>query len=397
MATTTNAKPGAAFGFNTPFAEQLAFFRGKLNLPSARWDDIMRSAHDRAFIVAGAQKADLLADLRGAVGKAINEGGGLDEFRKDFRKLVQKHGWTGWTGEGSKAGEAWRTKVIYQTNMATSYAAGRYRQMTDPAFVKLMPYWRYVHADGVMHPRPLHQAWNGLTLRHDHPFWQTHFPPNGWGCHCRAVPVREPGPGDKTAPPAGWDALSEKTGVQIGIDRGFDYAPGANVNTPLRQMVQDKLIEYPPAITTALSRDVNRYINAEDPASQYATRALADRSKIEPLWLGFVENYEAVSAVAGRDVRGYLVLLPSDAPRHVESVHGFDGGNQRPPRPADYDVVWSVLAEADSLRAGDVSNKGLATVVAVKQVGKETFRSVFEVRPGSRNRALALLSLVIKR
>ena len=43
------------FGFNTPFAEQLDFFRQKLNLPSERWDDIQKAAHDRAFIVAGAR------------------------------------------------------------------------------------------------------------------------------------------------------------------------------------------------------------------------------------------------------------------------------------------------------------------------------------------------------
>ena len=250
-----------SFGFNTPFAEQLDFFRRKLDLPSARWDDIKRQAHDRAFIVAGVGKADLLADLHDAVDKAINEGRGLEQFRKDFRDIVQKHGWTGWTGEGTKAGEAWRTKVIYQTNMSTSYAAGRYRQMTDPAYLKLRPDWRYVHSDSVMHPRPLHLAWNGLVLAHDHPFWKTHFPPNGWGCQCRAVPVDRAGSGDRTSPPAWWDQVDAKTGAQLGIDRGFDYAPGANVDTPLAQMVQDKLINYPAAIAKALAADVGGLVN----------------------------------------------------------------------------------------------------------------------------------------
>ena len=278
-----------AFGFNTPFAEQLAFFRAKLNLPSERWDDIVRAAHDRAFIVAGVAEADLLQDLRGAVDKAIAEGRGIEAFRKDFRAIVQKHGWTGWTGEGSKAGEAWRTKVIYQTNMATSYAAGRYKQLTDPAFLKLMPYWRYVHNDSVIYPRPLHQAWGDmrLTLRYDHPFWQTHFPPNGWGCQCRVTPAGSPDAGAATEPPAGWDDIDPKTGVQVGIDKGFDYAPGANAQTSLRQIVQDKLITYPPAITRALTVDVNRYIEARFPAAEFAAQVLVDRSIVAPLWLGF--------------------------------------------------------------------------------------------------------------
>ena len=94
---------------SNPFKEQLDFFRQKLNLPTERWDDIMRSAHDRAFVVAGASNADLLNDLRAAVQSGIENGGGLEAFRKDFNATVLKHGWTGWTGEGSKAGQAWRT------------------------------------------------------------------------------------------------------------------------------------------------------------------------------------------------------------------------------------------------------------------------------------------------
>ena len=142
---------------------------------------------------------------------------------------------------------------------------------------------------------------------------------------------------------------------------------------------------------------MNRYINAEDPAPGYATKALADRTaSIPPLCLGFVDNYEAVGAAAGQDVKGYMVLLPSDAVRHADNSHGFDGGNQRAPTPEDYDQISLVLAEADSLRPGDKSAKGLPTVVALKKIGDEIFRCVFEVRYGKANQALALLSLVIK-
>ena len=95
---------------------------------------------------------------------------------------------------GSKAGEAWRTRVIYQTNLMTSYAAGRRAQLLDPDLVERRPFWRYVHNDSVTHPRPQHKRWGDmkLTLRHDHPFWETHFPPNGWGCKCRVVAVAAP-------------------------------------------------------------------------------------------------------------------------------------------------------------------------------------------------------------
>lgn len=386
--------------FNTPFDEQLAFFKAKLNLPSERWDDIMRSAHDRAFIVAGAMKADLLADLHGDVTKAIEQGTGYEQFHKDFMATVQKHGWSGWTGQGTAAGEAWRSKVIYQTNMATSYAAGRYQQLTDTEFLTLRPYWRYKHADWVANPRMQHVAWNNLTLPHDHPFWQTHFPPNGWGCHCRVTPVdaREYAKSQaagEAEPPAGWDARDGKDNLP-GVAKGFDYAPGASADLPLRQFVQDKLIAYPPAITGALSRDVTRYINAESRAADFAASVLADRSQTAPLWLGFVDNYVEVSAAAGKDVKGYMILLPAEAPRHVERSHGNDGGDQRPARPDDFSRVAEVLTQAEKIEAGHAARHGQTTVLAVKRFENESYRAVFEVLEGKRNRALALVSLVIK-
>ena len=251
-------------GARQQFQEQIDFVRAKLNLPTKRWDDIWQAAHDRAFMVAGAQKADLLNDLRTAVDKSI-AGGSIGQFRKDFAAAVEKSGWSGWTGQGTAAGEAWRTRVIYQTNMATSYAAGRWRQLNDPDLLKVRPFWQYIHADGVTHPRPLHKAWgdSGLTFRADDPFWTTHFPPNGCGCRCRVKAVRGPAAGDATQPPEGWDEIDAKTGAPAGIDKGWGYAPDANTDASLRELVQDKLITYPAAIAKALAADIGRYINTK--------------------------------------------------------------------------------------------------------------------------------------
>lgn len=222
--------------FNQPFEEQLAFFKQKVSLPTQRWDDIQRAAHDRAFVVAGAVKADLIADLRGAVEKAIAQGTTLDEFRRDFKTIVRKHGWMGWKGEGTKAGEAWRTKVIWETNLLTSHAAGRYAQMTDPEVLATRPYWQYRHADYVARPRPLHVSWHGLVLPANHTWFKTHWPPNGWGCHCkiRALSARDIERLNLpiSAPPDdGFDEhVDANTGAvthtPAGIDRGWDYAPG---------------------------------------------------------------------------------------------------------------------------------------------------------------------------
>ncbi|MDH2918455.1 MAG: phage minor head protein [Sideroxydans sp.] len=388
--------------FNQPFAEQLAFFRQKINLPTERWDDVKKSAHDRAFVVAGANKADLLDDLRKIIDQCIAEGKSLGWYQKNFEAIVQKHGWTGWTGEGTKAGRDWRTTITYQTNMSVSYHAGRWEQLHDPELVKMMPYLTYHHADGVRRPRPIHQSWNGFTAPRDHEFWQTHAAPNGWRCHCYISGADESDyatakAAGKHKPPAGWQTINPKTGEPVGIDKGFGYAPGANRNTPLRSFVQDKLISYPPAITRALSKDVNRYINAQDDVVSFVTQSLADNKKVEPLWVGFVENNEEIFNAVKQDTKGYMVLIPAQTARHVRNSHGFDGGSQRPPIPKDFAKVWEVLAKADSLSEGEPATAGAGkTIVAWKKFGDENYRCVFDVLHGKKNRALVLQSMLIK-
>lgn len=94
--------------FRKPFAQQVAAFRLRLGnlVPSSAWDDLAGNAHDRGFMVAGAVKADLLADLAAAVERSITEGTGFEAFKRDFRAIVARRGWTGWTGEDTKGGQA---------------------------------------------------------------------------------------------------------------------------------------------------------------------------------------------------------------------------------------------------------------------------------------------------
>ena len=400
MADIGNAARSTVDGTRRQFQEQIDFLRRKLNLPSESWRDIQSAAHDRAFVVAGATKADLLHDLRKAVDQAV-QGGSIGEFRKNFAEIVAKHGWTGWTGEGTKAGEAWRTRVIYQTNLMTSYAAGRRAQLLDPDLVERRPFWRYVHNDSVTHPRPQHKRWGDmkLTLRHDHPFWETHFPPNGWGCKCRVVAVAAPGDGDGTEPPEGWAQTDPATGAPVGIDEGWGYAPGARADNELRSFVQDKLIDYPPAIERMLSVDVNRHLNTTERITDFVQRVRDGSLRNEDLWMGFVEPEAAarIKAATGQDVDSYMVLLPEDNVRHTYREHRWDGKGQRPVEPADYEHVASFINEANETLPGtDVGRHGEARVLVRREIDGEVFRAVFEILHGKRNRALKLISLAIK-
>lgn len=223
---------------SVPFQEQIEFFRQKIALPTRAYTDLVHEMHGRAFVVAGAMQDELVKDIFGAVQKAIEQGTTLATFRKEFDGHVDRYGWPN-AGEAGTPKRAWRARVIYETNLRTSYQAGRYVQLKKVE--KTLPYWEYVHSDAVRTPRKQHKDWNGLLLKSTDEFWQTHYPPNGWGCRCRVRPrsaaeVRARGldPGDLTAPPSnpvpvmiGKNGPASRTVmVPEGVDPGWGYNPG---------------------------------------------------------------------------------------------------------------------------------------------------------------------------
>lgn len=174
-------------GQRLPFQEQIAFLKQKVRLPTARYDELTSEQHDRAFVVAGAMKADLLADLHNAVKQAVEQGQAFHQFQSNFDEILAKKGWL---NDETKGYKAWRAKIIYQTNLRTSHMAGRYQQMTDPDVLKERPYWRYKH-NTVENPRIEHKHWDDLVLPANSPFWRRNYPPNGYGCRCTVEAINE--------------------------------------------------------------------------------------------------------------------------------------------------------------------------------------------------------------
>lgn len=387
-----------------PFAEQVAFFRSKLGnlVPTQAWDDLSKSEHDRAFMVAGAAKADLLADLAAAVDRGITEGVGIGEFRKDFAEIVKKHGWD-FNGEFN-----WRTRVILRTNAATSYAAGRLAQLREAGF----SHWMYKHG-GSADPRPQHLAWDGLVLPADHPFWSTHSPPNGWGCSCRIVGLRRPedakrlgGDPDKTLP-EGWDTVVAKTGEPAGIDRGWGYQPGATVVDDVRQMAaKTQQWEYslaksymqgvPESVRDALATAYRELPSVADDVRRYAKSVLAKKVDVEvPPYrtMGLVtsEVSARVADLIGSDVRGFDYAIDKFAPLHIHAEHGDAKvearRGQRAITESDYGQLPAILNDPDEIRAdGD-------ELVVEKQFDSERWVTIFAVL--GRRRTLVLKSMRI--
>ena len=185
--------------FNHPHKKAIEYFEKKVALgPKKHWDwtDTMRHAHDRVFVVAKATSIDLVKDIHASLLKAIKEGKTYQDFANDIIPTLKEKGWWGNIDAVNKDQKLVkpikvdhrRLRNIFNTNVKTAYAAGRYERMMEDA--DIAPYWRYVAVPkgaGNKNPRVEHAALHNLVFRYDDPFWQTHYAPNGWGCHCTVV------------------------------------------------------------------------------------------------------------------------------------------------------------------------------------------------------------------
>jgi len=166
-----------------PFQEAIDYFRKKyVNAANVdTYTHLKGDIHDRAFMVAGGVPMDVLVDIRKLVDKAIAEGTPLKEFREGFEKTIENR----WV---PKQNTGWRAKKILDTNTDVAYSAGRYHQMKK--MEDTHPFWQYKHSGAVKY-RPEHKDLDGMVIRADDPWWDTYYPPNGWGCGCKVVALTE--------------------------------------------------------------------------------------------------------------------------------------------------------------------------------------------------------------
>ncbi|ARE85014.1 phage Mu protein F-like protein [Roseovarius mucosus] len=173
--------------------DALSFFRSKgLAPPDARFDfrDVWRNEHASNFVVAKAMRTDVLETIRGALDRALANGGTLSSFMDDLEPELKRLGWWGsaterdpLTGElkNVQLGSPRRLRVIFDANMRAAHAAGKWAriQRTKAAF----PFLRYVQIQRDT-KREDHARYHDLILPVDHPAWLRIFPPNGWRCGC---------------------------------------------------------------------------------------------------------------------------------------------------------------------------------------------------------------------
>lgn len=399
----------AVTGGGGGFQEQIDFLRQKRPAPTKSWLDALKGDHDRAFVVAGVTDMELLEGIQSALIESRENGTGLQTFATQIDALAAKHGWD------IPGDRDWRIRTIFETNMRTSFMAGRLKQMRDPDVVKGRPYWQYLHADIRIpkSPRPQHRAWNGLVLRWDDPWWDIHFPPNDWGCSCgvRTLSKRDlerlgkSGP-DK-APPAGFE-FKRIEGVgnvnqPAGVGYGWDYMPGALWE---RGLVPQALIDEAGGLTVTGRHAVE--IDTPTPIEDLVAQARPFKAKPMAEGLPAEDYVRAFLQPFGADI-GRAVLWTDPAGMRVPISEAFfqdrsgawkvekRGRSLLTPLMAealiDPDEIWIGLAR----KAGDVGLFDLIVdrryirvdpatgVLVVMQIGRQWWEPITAYNPTAKN------------
>lgn len=242
------------YAMSLPPVEAVAYFKQKGLQVSDNWYDLLGEIHGKVFTVANVARLDVLQAIRDELKRAMDGNVAFSEFKKRLTPILQAKGWWGKaidmeTGEilkmypGSTVpvqyGSPWRLKLIYDTNLQSSFMAGRRARQLENASER--PYWMYV---AVMdsRTRPQHRALHGRVFRYDDPFYGAFYPPNGYRCRCRVRTLSSDrvGSGPGQTPPSTSTGRLDQVEVPLSTknpDAGttkvsrFEYAPGKHVTT----------------------------------------------------------------------------------------------------------------------------------------------------------------------
>lgn len=190
------------------FQEAIDAFQGRLPLTPDQFAALGAEARAKAFTMAGVYREDMLSEVYGALNKALSEGTTFADFKRAAQDI--------WDQRGMAGPNPWHLNTVFQTNLQTSYQAGRYRQMSET--VDSRPYWQYMAVmDG--RTRPSHAALHGQVWPAIHPVWASIYPPNGFNCRCAVVSLSQDEMDEE-----GLTAQQRPPDMQP--DPGWDYNPG---------------------------------------------------------------------------------------------------------------------------------------------------------------------------
>lgn len=142
------------------------FMSKRLAVTEDEFKNLSQFEREFAFTISGATQLKTSQDVLAKLTEAFRNGYTYQTFKKNL-------------GVTDIAGN--NLKLAFRQNMNTAYMVGRYNQMKSVA--EYLPYWEY-YTVGDDRVREEHAALHGEIRRHDDPFWNIWYPPNGYNCRC---------------------------------------------------------------------------------------------------------------------------------------------------------------------------------------------------------------------
>lgn len=166
---------------------------------------------------------------------------GLWRFEKELRNFIKLHGWEAAIPLDDKIRFSRQASSIRIFAGRRSNQTLRLQQLRDGNY----RFWVY-RASGC----EAHTHLDGIAVAVEDPFWDTHFPANGWRCGCAIYGARNENGirrvgGDPSKPlPDNWRQIDPATGVPWGIDPGFVGPVHPNMRFCIEGMMQGHIASY---------------------------------------------------------------------------------------------------------------------------------------------------------
>lgn len=160
------------------FAEAIEALRRRLELGSEEWLEVLGEEDAAASSTAGDVLRSVTADLMAAVLEVMEAGGTIEDFRRDYARVVEEHGWT------YKGDPGWHSQLIYRMHTGMAYAAGRWEQAQRLEAARPGHYFGRLLSVGDHRVRHNHALMHGIIRPISDSYWLTHWPPNGFNCRC---------------------------------------------------------------------------------------------------------------------------------------------------------------------------------------------------------------------
>lgn len=214
----------ASVGFNVPFEEAIAAMEARgIALPAQYYGEFQGIQRQLNFSIAGVASLDQLQAILDSLTAKLADGQSFKQWQDSV--AVQDLGLP-----------KYRLDNIYRTNIQNAYNRGHWEQFKQNE--KFAPYLMY-DAINDSRTRPSHRALDGVIRRVDDPFWDIHYPANGYRCRCSVVSLSEK---QAQARSNGDNGLNKKIEPdKMKPDKGWDYNCGSDITAGINKAIADKM------------------------------------------------------------------------------------------------------------------------------------------------------------